>query len=134
MNKWHLQYTTSISTKSSKLRTSGLIRTQIHKIRSLDVGNHVPTSLQWVYSYAPSNLIQGLIMSAIIVKLLAGVVFTILSIILLVGIAYYIFLLLSIITGLLGWYSLSNWFRLGVDNITTRINKTLSILFHKDSK
>ena len=73
-------------------------------------------------------------MSAIIVKLLAGIVFAILSIILLVGIAYYIFLLLSIITGLLGWYRLSNWFRSGVDNITTRINKTLSILFHKDSK
>ena len=73
-------------------------------------------------------------MSAIIVKLLAGIVFAILSIILLVGIAYYIFLLLSIITGLLGWYRLSNWFRSGVDNITTRINKTISILFHKDSK
>lgn len=73
-------------------------------------------------------------MSAIIIKLLAGVVFAILSIILLVGIAYYIFLLLSIITGLLGWYRLSNWFRSGVDNITTRINKTISILFHKDSK
>ena len=73
-------------------------------------------------------------MSAIIVKLLAGVVFAIISIILLVGIAYYIFLLLSIITGLLGCYRLSNWFRLGVDNITTRINKTISILFHKDFK
>ena len=73
-------------------------------------------------------------MSAIIIKLLAGVVFAMLSIILLVGIAYYVFLSLSILTGLLGWYSLSNWFRSGVDNITTRIDKTISILLHKDLK
>ena len=73
-------------------------------------------------------------MSAIIIKLLASVVFAILSIILLIGIAYYILLFLSITTGLLGWYRLSNWFRSGVDNITTRINKTLSILFYKDLK
>jgi len=70
-------------------------------------------------------------MLAIIVKLLAGVVFAILSVLLLIGISYYTLLLFSVITGLLGFYRLSNWFRSCIDNITNRITKTISILFQK---
>lgn len=67
-------------------------------------------------------------MSAIIIKLLLGVIFTLTSIVVTVLIAYYLLVLASTVTGLLGWYNLSAWFGHKVDTLTTRITTTWSII------
>ena len=67
-------------------------------------------------------------MITIIFKLLLSVLLTFLTIFMLIGIVYYFCIIMSITTGLWGWYGVSNWFRACVDGLTARISKVYSIL------
>lgn len=70
-------------------------------------------------------------MFTIILKLLLSVLLTFMVIFMLIGILYYFCLITSIITGLWGWYGISNWFRNRVDGLTARISKVYSIIVRK---
>lgn len=75
-----------------------------------------------------------MIMFAILLKGFLSIILTLVGIAVIILAIYWLLLLSSIITGLLGLFGVSMWFRRGADALSNRILKVFSILKGKSNE
>lgn len=73
-------------------------------------------------------------MFAILLKGFLSIILTLVGIAVIILAIYWLLLLSSIITGLLGLFGVSEWFRRGADALSNRILKVFSILKGKSNE
>ena len=75
-----------------------------------------------------------MVMFAILLKGFLSIILTLVGIAVIILAIYWLLLLSSIITGLLGLFGVSEWFRRGADALSNRILKVFSILKGKSNE
>lgn len=71
-------------------------------------------------------------MTILLYEFVLSILLTAVSILLLIALTYYVILLLSILSGLLGAYSVSIWFTKKADILSSNIKNTYDIIRRKN--